>query len=292
MVEIVNLQVFVRFFQRLLFPLIFILSFCGCQGDPASAVHHSAAIIALPAPLVRTIHSETTQTPTQAHTTPIPGSSPDYEGPLSQDARNQLYQASLNEIAAPGQPAQNIVHRLRFLNGIDEDPSNACGPISASLLEAAGLLPDDFAIKNFWILNANPGFEGRIFLNKLFPEQDFFWYHTKIRTAKFDFYNHPLYAGDWLYLFGGTMGYDHMLTVTRRDSQGRVYSVTNSNTPQGFEINEYLLYDPASPQSGVLSTWNNARARGKFGTTGQGGFILIRKKDGTPESTWNGTGLE
>jgi hypothetical protein len=260
---------------------------CGCTWGDLFGSAASARQVTTPIPLVMgkpTLPVQTAIPTVVSPTVDVPA----YNGPLAEDVRAKLYQTSLNYVAPPGNPAKAVVHRLAYLNGIDEDPSNSCGPISEKFLEVAGLLPNNVYLHKFWILDAHTGSAGLDFLAKLFPETYYYWYQTDIRTSKFDFTSHPLYAGDWLYLFGGDMGFDHMLTVTHRDDQGRVYSVTNGNTPDGVEISEDLLYDPAQPHAGILYTWNDAQARGKLGTTGRGGFILIRKIDGTPDSIWNG----
>jgi hypothetical protein len=270
--------------KRIISSLALVIFLCGCTwGD----LYGSTELSVTPTP-----STFSSSTPSLPVITPTPADPSEgntvYSGPLSKDVQAKLYQASLDYIAPPGQPAKDVVHRLGYLNGIDEDPSNACGPISEKFLELSGLLPEGMYLHKFWILDAHTGFDGRAFLEKLFPENYYYWYQTKTRTSEFDFAKYPLYPGDWLYLFGGDMGFDHMLTVTHRDGQGRVYTVTNSNTDTGVAISEYMLYDPAQPHAGILYTWNDAAGRGNLGTTGRGGFILIRKKDGTSASTWDG----
>jgi hypothetical protein len=66
-----------------------------------------------------------------------------------------------------------------------------------------------------------------------------------------------------------------MLVVTRVDKFGRAYSVTNHATPEGFVIDEVMLYDPGNPGFGKFSEWTN-RQNNKLGTTGFGGFELWR----------------
>jgi hypothetical protein len=69
-----------------------------------------------------------------------------------------------------------------------------------------------------------------------------------------------------------------MLVVTRVDSQGRAYSVTNYNTEQGFVINEALLYDPADSNAGLFSQWTEKQFQ-KLGSTGYAGFEVWRLKE-------------
>jgi hypothetical protein len=66
-----------------------------------------------------------------------------------------------------------------------------------------------------------------------------------------------------------------MLVVTRLDEHGRAFTVTNFATPQGYVIQETMLYDPANPGVGKLYDWTN-RKYSMLGLTGFGGFLLIR----------------
>lgn len=69
-----------------------------------------------------------------------------------------------------------------------------------------------------------------------------------------------------------------MLVVTRVDSLGRAYSVTNYNTEQGFIIDEALLYDPADSNAGLFSQWTEKQFA-KLGSTGFAGYEVWRLKE-------------
>jgi hypothetical protein len=100
-----------------------------------------------------------------------------------------------------------------------------------------------------------------------------------VRIDQEDWLTNPLLPGDFVYLYAGTGGnFEHMLVVTRVDSQGRAYSVTNFNTDQGFIINEALLYDPADPNAGLFSQWTEKQFA-KLGSTGYAGYEVWRLKE-------------
>jgi hypothetical protein len=116
-------------------------------------------------------------------------------------------------------------------------------------------------------------------INKVFPPEEFSDRRFNQPINQFDFTKFPLQAGDFLYLYAGRSGtFEHMLTVTRVDDQGRAYSVTNYDVaPESFVIEEVLLYDPNQPGTGKFYDWTNHKNE-KLGLTGFGGFELWRRK--------------
>jgi hypothetical protein len=113
-------------------------------------------------------------------------------------------------------------------------------------------------------------------LDQTFPAERFDHFQFSIPLNDMDWHAFPLKAGDFLYLYAGSGGtFEHMLVVTRVDEHGRAYSVTNHATPEGFVIDEVMLYDPANPGIGKFSEWTD-RQNNKLGTTGFGGFELWR----------------
>ena len=68
-----------------------------------------------------------------------------------------------------------------------------------------------------------------------------------------------------------------MLVVSRVDSEGRTYAVTNYNTEDGFIITEILLYHPDIPTVGMFPVWTE-RPNRQMGATGFGGFEVWRMR--------------
>jgi len=217
--------------------------------------------------------------PTKTQTlTPTPTATPTPRGALSWDQEERLYQSSLQFLADTPADATTVVRdQIDYLVSNGEDPSLACGPISAAILRNAGLLPPDTDIHGFWLLD--PRIRGsQIVLETYFPKDRYEWYQFNTSTIQFDFNAFPLLPGDFIYLYAGNYGgsFEHMIVVTRVDEAGRAYTVSNLATEEGFVIRELMLYDPQQPGVGQLYDWLNRELNGKLGMTGDGGFDLWR----------------
>ncbi len=93
---------------------------------------------------------------------------------------------------------------------------------------------------------------------------------------KVDWEATPLETGDFVFIWHGSGGnFDHMLVVSRVDSQGRAYAVTNFGTSEGYIIAETMLYDPHDPTAGIFHTWTRERDA-ILGSTGFGGYEVWR----------------
>jgi len=164
-------------------------------------------------------------------------------------------------------------------------PSNMCGPLAISILKDAGIVREQTALHDFWLLNPSEDIE---LLQSTFPTDRFEWIHIPMPIDQIDYNTVPLRAGDLVYIYSGTNGdFSHVLAVTRVDSDGKSYSVTNNYTENGFVIQEYLLYDPADPGTGIFYDWTNPANR-ELGLTGFGGMDIWRPRqlpyyaDGAP----------
>jgi hypothetical protein len=191
-------------------------------------------------------------------------------GPLSPDQQRRLYQSALEFIAPTTKQSKQVGVTI---NGVGYgSPSLICGPLSVAILQNAGLIDDpDVVPHDFWLLNPYIP-QDRALLNRVFPWQKYENKLFEVPLNKFDWKNYPLEPGDFLFIKHGSWGnFDHMLVVTRVDNLGRRYSVTNFNTPDGFIINETMLYDPNDPTAGIFHTWT-ARANAVDGATGFAGF--------------------
>jgi hypothetical protein len=236
--------------------------------------------------------TEYTSTPTQiplASETPLPVITPTLStaellaatgdlsivGPLTREQQLALYNAALTFIAPTYAESKRMsveINNLRF-----SDPSTTCGPLSLAILKKAGLISQDVVPHDFFLLNPSLG-KDRQLLQTILTKDRFTNTRFPIRLDKFDWVNSPLMPGDFLYIYGGTEGnFDHMLVVSRVDSQGRAYSVTNYNTDQGFVINETLLYDPNDPTVGIFELWTR-KPKQILGSTGYSGFEVWRLK--------------
>lgn len=206
--------------------------------------------------------------------------------------QERLRQASLAYLAPYPEDAEKIARSLNFLDGTSESADNICGPLSAAILRDAGLLPAQAGpiqnLKSFW--QASPTLNGRPW--SLFPNEDYQVFHFDTALAKFDFSAWPLEPADFVYTFAKDSGYEHMFVVTEVDEAGRAYTVTNQAQTWGHKmwgsmlILRYMLYDPQAPGEGIIyNEWSNP----SLGTTGQGGFEVLRKYGLEPGSLYQYT---
>ena len=240
--------------------LLCCLAACGWQAPDSAASAPSAAPAVLPA-----------SSPTAAlHLVPTPAGA---DGELLSPALQQkLYSVSQAYVADSVDSARALARSMDFAGG-NGDTSSMCGPLAISILRDAGLIEKDVSLQDFWLWR--PNFNPRL-AELTFPAARFEHLTFTQSLDQFDFAASPLKAGDFVYLYAGQAGtFEHMLVVTRVDSAGRAYSVTNLKTPDGFVVREVLLYDPARPGSGQFYTWTDRRNL-QLGLTGFGGFEVWR----------------
>ncbi|GAB4541067.1 MAG: hypothetical protein Fur002_08830 [Anaerolineales bacterium] len=196
-------------------------------------------------------------------------------GNLSITEQINLYNASLTFIRKTTQESKSIGEEIAG-QGYGS-PTLICGPLSIAILQRAEILSANVTPYEFWLLNPFVP-KDRALADKTFPAKEY--EHHVIRTAlnKIDYKGFPLYPGDFLYIKDGDGGtFEHMLVVNRVDALGRAYAVTNFYTPQGFIIDETMLYDPNEPNLGIFKWWTRKK-NAEEGATGFGGFELWRKK--------------
>ena len=194
-------------------------------------------------------------------------------GPMSLEQQFNVYGASLKFIRKTNAESRQVGD---LINGQGYgSPSDICGPLSISILQDAGIIRSDLSPHAFWLLNPDL-WDDRHLLGKAFPASQFENIQFNRKLNSVDWNETPLYPGDFLYIFAGKGGtFEHMLVVNRVDADGRAFSVTNFNTPNGFIIDEILLYDPADPGVGIFPYWI-ARPNASTGSTGFGGFEVWR----------------
>ena len=249
-------------------------------ANPTASATSQPSLTALKVEAI--LPATSTPAPTQAPPTQAPSPSPTLApgatlrpatDVLTQAQKKRLASAALRYIAADEVKAIQVARSLGYLDH-DGHPASVCGPLAAAILRDAGLLSQYVDLHEFWLLNPRTG---QSVLERNFPRDAFIWYQTSQSTADYDFGAFPLKAGDFVYLYAGDPGsFEHMLIVSRLDEQGRPYAVTNINTPQGYVIQETLLYDPARPGVGQFYDWTDRKKNGRLGLTGFGGFLLIR----------------
>lgn len=177
--------------------------------------------------------------------------------------------------------AEKIAHNLDFLDGQTESAENICGPLAAAILRDAGLLPSQLGpvqdLKSYW--QARPLENGRPW--NLFSERDYEVFHFDTPLADFDFSVWPLQPADFVYTYASNSGFEHMFIVTEVDAEGRAYTVTNQYQIWGnpiwgkMLILRYLLYDPHTPEVGIIyNEWSDRH----LGQTGNNGFDVLRKR--------------
>ena len=198
-------------------------------------------------------------------------------GPLTREQQINLYEASLTFLAPTYEQSKTMsvmINQLRY-----SDPSTTCGPLSIAILQKAGLVNvPDLLPHDFFLINPDLG-KDRAVIDSVFPKDKYSDTRIRVRIDQIDWAANPLMPGDFVYIYAGTGGnFEHMLIVNRVDSQGRVYSVNNYLTGQGFVINEALLYDPADNNAGLFSKWTE-KQYAKLGSTGYTGIEVWRLKE-------------
>lgn len=266
-------------------------------GSPTDVQSVPTQVVISPAPLTSTPVSTPTiiasESTTSADSTPAPPPSPTatltasemmiasgeivITGPLTKQEQIGLYEASLFFIAptfSESRKMSGLVNQLRF-----SDPSTTCGPLSIAILQKAGILSEFLVPHDFFLINPDLG-KDRAVIESAFPAEYFTDTRYKVRIDQADWQANPLLPGDFVYIYSGTGGnFEHMLVVTRVDSEGRAYSVTNYNTEErGFIIDEALLYDPSDPNAGLFPQWTEKQFA-KLGSTGFAGYEVWRLKE-------------
>jgi hypothetical protein len=198
-----------------------------------------------------------------------------FAGPLSNQEQLALYRTSLGYIRSTAADSQRLAKQI---NGVGYgDPTNICGPLAIAILRDAKLPPASLHPHDFWLLNPNAGVDSRI-LETAFPWEQYSHFFIATPINKTDWQTTPLLPGDFLFIWHGSGGnFDHMLVVTRVDSNSRAYAVTNYGTASGYVIAEALLYDPADPTTGLFHQWT-AEHDAILGSTGFGGFEVWRRR--------------
>jgi hypothetical protein len=198
-------------------------------------------------------------------------------GALTEAQQIRLYEASLKYIARTPQDGRRVAQEI---NGVEYGyADNTCGPLSMAILRDAGLVSAGIVPHDYWLLNPFLASDRQFLLDTLPPEHfKHLVFHDWMRD--FDWQEFPLLPGDFIYIHAGGGGnFDHMLVVTRVDDGLRAYSVTNYRGPDGFVIDEVLLYDPRDPDVGIFDVWSG-RAQAPSGSTGFGGFEVWRPLGG------------
>ncbi|NIS80899.1 MAG: LysM peptidoglycan-binding domain-containing protein [Anaerolineales bacterium] len=193
------------------------------------------------------------------------------------DWRERLRVAAQRYITTSDRQTFTLAKQLGYLGGLYEDPSNMCGPLTASILLEADLIPASVGPlrnpKSFWL--ANPALNGRPW--SFFSLEEYELFSSPMRLDFFDFGDRPLCPGDTVFTYAGNGEFSHVFVVTEVDAQGRAYSVTNYSQKDGsFLVERLMLYDPTNPDVGVFNAeWSNDVVRGR---TGLGGFEVLRRR--------------
>jgi hypothetical protein len=196
-----------------------------------------------------------------------------FAGPLAPPVQAELYRASMKYAQSTIADSKRVAKEI---NGVGYgDPSNICGPLAIAILRDAGVIASTIVPHDYWLLDPTKVIDQRLIASAFPPER---FTHQQFPTPlnKVDWLASPLLPGDFLFIWHGSWGnFDHMLTVSRVDSQGRTYAVTNYGTPEGYMIAETMLYDPLDPKAGTFYAWTKERDQ-ILGSTGFGGFELWR----------------
>lgn len=173
--------------------------------------------------------------------------------------------------------------------------SNVCGPLAISMLlgwklnrdgsvqssvnnEMNDIRVEGISPNDMWL--GSPATDLSRY-NMAFPKEEYDSYRISESMGTADFDNLPdigkLKVGDFMYLDGGS--FTHYLAITRKDSKGRLYSVTNiqGEKPGEFLIKEVMVWDP-SKKDGFFRKWTEGVGP-EGATTGRQGFYMWRRKE-------------
>ena len=260
--------------------------------DSPTAISEPTALLPKPIAVTQTALPTRTQTPTTIASTPTVTKSstalPTAENIVPTDGnvltlrqREHLVEAASNFVADSEPEAIQVARSLGYLKN-DGHPASVCGPLALAILREAGLVSKYVDLHDYWLLNPRDSRNMKT-LERTFPREEFIWFKSTESTAVFDFKAFPLKAGDFLYLYAGDPGsFEHMLTISRVDGDGKAYAVTNFDTSAGYVIQEVVLYDPSQAGTGKFYDWTN-RKNFRYGLTGFGGFDLWRFAKPVPE---------
>ena len=265
--------------------MIILMVLAGCDlSESSSAAVNSQITRTLPAddatgnsPLyTATVGLPPTQIPTR-----LPGTY-DYSV-LTESQKDRLYRASLEYVADTEAEAVRVARAMQFVEN-EGHPANFCGPLSIAILRDTGLVDRYTDLHSFWLLNPRDQYTQEYILDKTFPKDAYLWYQTTTPINEFDFTTYPLYTGDFIYLYAGGRGnFEHIMTVTRVDSEGRAYAISAETNNGSYLIGEVMLYDPHNPGVGYFYDITDKDYSKTLGTTGFGGFQLWRPVEPIPD---------
>ncbi len=277
--------------RGILFLPIILALLWGCAGVTADTIN-AASPTGTPTLVFTSAATGTAQPTNSIYTAPAPTPSvavsqaPDPNAERVLALQESLYRASLEYIADTTAEANAVAKSIKFNRGAYENVKNACGPLSIAIMRSGGILPATTSVREIWLLCAREGgaCNGMSVLKReYFPPSEYDYFQSTQSVRDYDFSANPLQAGDWLYLYVKHNGFDHMLVVTRVDENGAAYTVTNLNRGEGFKITEEVLYDPTKPGTGLFYELTDQvrLAYVKYlGLSGDGGFMVIRRKGG------------
>jgi hypothetical protein len=214
-----------------------------------------------------------------------------YDFAESLEKDNSFEESSRSYISDTPQEAEEISKMIRCDRGASA--SNVCGPLAVSALLGWRLNSDESVTNISNNTTSSTRIEG-IIPNDMwlgspendpnryriaFPEDEYESFHIKESIGTIDFNNidgiGSLKPGDFLYLDGGS--FTHYISISKRDSEGRIYCVSNvhSTNPQEFDIKEVMLWDPAI-KNGFFRNWANGVGP-EGARTGLKGFYLWRR---------------
>ena len=113
---------------------------------------------------------------------------------------------------------------------------------------------------------------------RTFPRTSFDAFGISTSTLDFDFNSADLVPGDFLYFIGKDLNSDYMMTISRRDSLGMLWTVTNTPDKSGrYVITEVPAWDPKNPESSFIKQLASGNNSVGF-VTGQNGVDIFRLK--------------
>lgn len=252
-------------------PLFLLLAGCAAFGQATPAKPPAPSETATPSPGATLLPTSTTTPLPSATTHPsIAGG-----GVFTLAQKQRLSAAALEFVASTEPEAIRVARSIEYLVN-EGHPASMCGPLSLVILQRAGLIDPAIDPHSFWWLNPRPDVDAKL-LQTTFPPERYEWISLHTPIDKIDFKQHPLYPGDFIYLYAGSYGtFEHVIVISRVDAFGRAYAVTNHNTADGYVITEVMLYDPDQPGIGQFYAWTDF-ANLKTGLTGFGGMEIWRR---------------
>src|SRR5512146_2529264 len=195
---------------------------------------------------------------------------------LSYGAQVELAMRAETLIRPTSEGANALADELR--NAKSSDANNICGPLAIAQINQVvsyGTRPEDF-----WLLNPQEPTSQKI-LTETFPPEKFDKFEVTTPLGDYDFNSwtgHGVEPGDFFFFRAKDRGSSHLVAISRRGHDGKLYCTTNYPNATGkFITKEVVFWDPGHPETSWIKELAKGENTAKF-ASGNAGFYQYRLK--------------